>query len=253
VVNDGTTTKVTYTVKKGDNLGIISEWFDCSVAELKKWNGLSSTMLHVGQKLKVTVPSHLAEQYRKVEHLTLTQKNRKEHLKTTPAAPKSTTSNTANASIPIDAKYTAPSSGELTLVTYIVKSGDYLAAVASWYDCSVSELKNWNDLTANVLSTGQRLNVYVPSAKLNQYEGINAMSAAEKAKLNKPISNTSSTNTSDNSGNKTTVVYHTVKSGDTLWEISKKYPGSTVKNIMEQNGLTEGQSIKVGMKLKIQM
>lgn len=251
-VNDGTTTKVTYTVKKGDNLGIISEWFDCSVTELKKWNGLSSTMLHVGQKLKVTVPSHLAEQYRKVEHLTLSQKNRKEHLKTTPAAPpKSTTASTTAPTKTNDVKYTAPNSSELTLITYTVKSGDYLAAVAGWYDCSVSELKNWNDLTANVLNTGQKLNVYVPSAKLAQYEGINAMSAADKAKLNKTT--TPSTNSSDNSSNKPTVVYHTVKSGDTLWDIAKKYPGSTVKRIMEQNGLNDGQSIKVGMKLKIQM
>jgi membrane-bound lytic murein transglycosylase D len=250
--DDGTTTKVTYTVKKGDNLGYISEWFDCSVTEIKKWNGMSSTVVHIGQKLKIYVPTYRAEQYRKVEYLTLSQKNRKEHLKTTPIAPKtsSTASTTAtgNKNDMGDVKYTAPSTGELTLITYVVKSGDYLAAVASWYNCSVSEIRNWNDLSNNSLNAGQRLNIYVPSAKLSQYEGINAMSASDKAKLGGGSSiSSNSTKPSSN------VVYHTVRSGDTLWDIAQKYPGVTVKQIMDQNGLTEGKSLKVGMKLKIQM
>jgi membrane-bound lytic murein transglycosylase D len=248
--DDGTTTKVSYTVKKGDNLGYISEWFDCSVSEIKKWNGMSSTVVHVGQKLKVYVPSYRAEQYRKVEYLTLTQKNRKEHLKTTPIAPK--TNNTASTSTigtkndSGDVKYTAPSTNELTLITYVVKSGDYLSVIASWYNCSVSEVKNWNDLATNSLNAGQRLNIYVPTAKLSQYQAINGMSTADKAKLGNGSGSTNSTPSSK-------VVYHTVRSGDTLWEIAQKYPGVTVKQIMNQNGLTEGQSLKVGMKLKIQM
>lgn len=244
--DDGTTTKVSYTVKKGDNLGYISEWFDCSVADLKRWNGMSGTTLHIGQKLKVYVPTYRAEQYRKVEYLSVSQKNRKEHLNTTPIAPKTTTtvSNSGNDS---DTKPTSTSSGGLTLLTYVVKNGDYLAAIAKWYDCTVSELQNWNDLNTNVLKTGQRLNVYVSSANLSKYETINSMTASEKSKL-------SSGNTSSGGGGSSSkVVYHTVRSGDTLWDIAKKYPGVTVQQIIDQNGLGNGNSLKVGMKLKIQM
>lgn len=243
--DDGTTTKVTYTVKKNDNLGYISEWFDCSVAELKRWNGMSGTTLHIGQKLKVYVPTYRVEQYRKVEYLSVSQKNRKEHLNTTPIADKNTAS-TKPSSTSSDVKYTGPGTGELTLITYSVKSGDYLAAVASWYDCSVSEIRNWNDLNSNMLNVGQRLNIYVPSAKLAQYEGINSMSSADKNKL-------ASSNSTSSSGSSTKVVYHTVRSGDTLWDIAKKYPGVSVQQIMDQNGLSNGNSLKVGMKLKIQM
>ncbi len=247
--NDGTTTKITYTVKKGDNLGMMSEWFSCSVSELKKWNGMSGSTLHVGQKMKIHVPTYLAEQYRKVEHLSLTQKNRKDHLKTTPVAPpKTTTTASTGSTNSSDVKYTAPGSGELTLITYTVKSGDYLSAVAGWYDCTVAEIRNWNDLNSNALSSGQKLNIYVPTNKLSKYEGINAMSSADKAKLGGGSSSSSGSSTS-----KSSIVYHTVKSGDTLWEISKKYPGSSIKKIMQQNGLNEGQSLKVGMKLKIEM
>ncbi len=244
--DDGTTTRVTYTVKKGDNLGYISEWFDCSVSDLKRWNGMSGTTLHIGQKLKVNVPTYRAEQYRKVEYLSVSQKNRKEHLNTTPIAPKSTTTASKPSSTGSDVKYTAPSNGELTLITYSVKSGDYLSAVASWYDCSVSEIRNWNDLSSNVLNVGQRLNIYVPTNKLSQYDGIDAMSSAQKDNL-------SGTNRSSNSSSTAKVIYHTVRSGDTLWDIAKKYPGVSVKQIMDQNGLRDGDSLKVGTKLKIQM
>jgi len=247
--NDGTTTRITYTVKKGDNLGYISEWYNCSVTELKKWNGLSGTTLHIGQKLKINVPSYQAEQYRKVEYLSFSQKNRKEHLKTTPAAPKSTSTTTTpskSSTASSDVKYTATQSGELTLITYTVKSGDYMAAIASWYNCSVSEIRNWNDLSTNSLNAGQKLNIYVPSANLEQYANINSMSAAEKAKLPKNGSSASQPGGSN-------IIYYTVRSGDTLWDIAKKYPGVSVQQIMQQNGLSEGQSLKVGMKLKIQM
>lgn len=246
--DDGTTTKVTYTVKKGDNLGYISEWFDCSVSELKRWNGMSGTTLHIGQKLKVYVPTYRAEQYRKVEYLSVSQKNRKEHLNTTPIAPKTSTT-ASNSSSNGSSKPNTSTTGGLTLITYVVKNGDYLAAVANWYDCSVSELQNWNDLSSNVLRVGQRLNVYVPTAKLSQYEDINTMSSSEKSNL----SRNGSSGSKGGNGSSSKVIYHTVRSGDTLWDIAKKYPGVTVQQIIDQNGLSNGNSLKVGMKLKIQM
>lgn len=244
--DDGTATKITYTVKKGDNLGYISEWFDCSVTELKRWNGMSGTTLHIGQKLKVYVPTYRVEQYRKVEYLSVSQKNRKEHLNTTPIAPKTSTTSSTTSTPKNDVNPTTSTSGGLTLLTYVVKNGDYLAAVAKWYDCSVSELQNWNDLSSNVLKAGQRLNVYVPSAKLTHYQGINAMTNAEK-------NNLSGSTSSGNSNPSGKVIYHTVRSGDTLWDIAKKYPGVSVQQIIDQNSLGNGNSLKVGMKLKIQM
>lgn len=42
-----------YTIETGDNLGFIAEKFNCSVSDLKKWNGLTSNFLRVGKKLKI--------------------------------------------------------------------------------------------------------------------------------------------------------------------------------------------------------
>jgi peptidoglycan DL-endopeptidase LytE len=42
-----------YTVKSGDTLSYIALKYGVSVQELKKWNGLSSDMIYIGQKVKV--------------------------------------------------------------------------------------------------------------------------------------------------------------------------------------------------------
>ena len=47
-----TTTK-THTVKKGETLSSISRKYGCTVNDLKKWNGLKSNTVRVGQKLKI--------------------------------------------------------------------------------------------------------------------------------------------------------------------------------------------------------
>ena len=44
---------ITYHVKNGDVLGKIADHFGVSVRQLKEWNGLSSSMIRIGQKLKI--------------------------------------------------------------------------------------------------------------------------------------------------------------------------------------------------------
>ena len=53
--------------------------------------------------------------------------------------------------------------------------------------------------------------------------------------------------------NKPKTTYYTVKSGDTLWEISRKYNGVTVDQIKRANNLGTGKGLMVGIKLKIPM
>jgi membrane-bound lytic murein transglycosylase D len=40
-------------VKKGETLSSISRKYGCTVNQLKKWNGLKSNTVKVGQKLKI--------------------------------------------------------------------------------------------------------------------------------------------------------------------------------------------------------
>ena len=97
---------------------------------------------------------------------------------------------------------------------HTVKSGENLSVIAKKYKCTITELKKWNNLKSNTLQIGQKLKVYPPS---------------------------------ESSG---ATVIHTVKSGDNLWDISRKY-GVTVEQIRSLNGLSSKAVLKIGQKLKI--
>ena len=45
-----------YTVRSGDNLGLIAKRNRCTVKELMKWNKLKSTIIRPGQKLRIEKP-----------------------------------------------------------------------------------------------------------------------------------------------------------------------------------------------------
>ncbi|PXX27804.1 lytic transglycosylase domain-containing protein [Arenibacter sp. ARW7G5Y1] len=116
-------------------------------------------------------------------------------------------------------------------ITYKVRSGDFLGKIAERYGVGVSQIKNWNGLRSNNLRIGQRLTIYprkIPSS-------ISSASTRKK-----------STNSVAAAGNKV----HTVKSGDSLWTISKKYPGISIDNLRKWNGIS-GNDIKPGTKLKL--
>ena len=46
-------------------------------------------------------------------------------------------------------------------------------------------------------------------------------------------------------------VYYTVRRGDNLWTIAKKFPGVSAEDIKKLNNIKNERSISVGQKLKI--
>ena len=58
--------KVNYTVKSGDNLGLISAWFRVRSSDLKYWNNIHKNFIKVGQKLAIYVPEGQGEHYSKL-------------------------------------------------------------------------------------------------------------------------------------------------------------------------------------------
>lgn len=107
-------------------------------------------------------------------------------------------------------------------IRYRVRSGDYLGKIANKYGVTVSQIKRWNGLRSNNLRVGQRLTIHPRNP------------SGSSAKV--AISENAET--------------YTVKSGDTLWSISKKFPGVTVENIKIWNDIS-GSKLKPGMKLKV--
>ena len=112
-------------------------------------------------------------------------------------------------------------------IRYRVRSGDYLGKIAERYGVGVSQIKRWNGLKSNNLKVGQRLTIY----PRKPFDTKNETSVVK-------------TTTKNN------VKIYTVKSGDSLWSISQKFPGVTVQKIKNWNDISSN-NLKPGMKLKV--
>lgn len=123
--------RVVYTVKSGDYLGRIASRHRCTVAQIKRWNNLSSNNIRVGQRLVIYRGGNAPAS----------------------ASSSSSSSSTAKAAAPANA------------TTYTVKSGDVLGKIAERHGCTVAQIKSWNGLTSNNIKVGQKLIVSAPASK----------------------------------------------------------------------------------------
>ncbi len=116
-------------------------------------------------------------------------------------------------------------------VIHRVRRGETLSHIALKYGVSVRSIQNWNNIGTRIRE-GQRLTIYPRGS---------APSSSSKS--------------SSKGGTATTVsngyVMYTVKSGDNLWDISRKFSGVSMNDIMKLNGLTSNSKIYPGKKLKI--
>jgi membrane-bound lytic murein transglycosylase D len=68
--------RVTYTVKKGDVLGNIADWFDVTPKEIKSWNKMKSDRLIAGQKLTIWVNQSKVGYYKRIDTMSAAQKKK---------------------------------------------------------------------------------------------------------------------------------------------------------------------------------
>lgn len=119
---------------------------------------------------------------------------------------------------------------ERTSITHTVRSGETLSRIAQRYRVRLSDLQSWNRVRTNI-KPGQRLVIYTSGAPKN-------LVASASSSSNK---------TSTSNG----YIYYTIKRGDTLWEISKKFEGVSLADLMKLNGFTKKSKIMPGKKIKI--
>ena len=108
---------------------------------------------------------------------------------------------------------------------HTVKKGETLSAIAKKYHVSVSNLKKWNNLRKDAISVGQKLTLYTSGGPMA----------------------TSDTNSAPQGS--TAPKYYTVKAGDTLASIAKKYHVS-IKELKKWNNL-KSDKITVKQKLRV--
>lgn len=157
--------------------------------------------------------------------------------------------------------------------TYTVKKGDTLYGISNQFGVSVVDLKNLNNLKDNNLQIGQVLKISQnsgtnPDSTINytvkKGDSLYAIARVYKTtvqeiqKLNNLKSNTLSIGqvlkipenyVDDASADLPTYINYTVKKGDSLYSIAKKY-GITTDTIIKDNAL-KNNLLSIGQNLKI--
>ena len=270
-----------YTVKRGDNLGEIADKYNVSVDDIKKWNNLRSSTVSRGKSLKILTNESVVKMVKKEpkadnQQIAASDAKISKEDKTKKIVKADTLSaavatyyvvqkgdnlgniakknnvtveeikewnNLSNNSIQLGmslqvAKNEENTKEELAVapkvenVEYIVKKGDNLGSIAKKYGSSVDDLKQWNNLSDNNIALGKSLIV----------------AKSEMAVESKTVAETYKKNLASSSKSKN--YDYLVQKGDSLYSISKKYPGVSIADIKKWNNIS-GEELKPGMKLKI--
>ncbi|MHC5201084.1 lytic transglycosylase domain-containing protein [Myroides sp. LJL119] len=108
------------------------------------------------------------------------------------------------------------SSSTINTKYHTIKRGESVGIIAKKYGISVAQLKNMNNLKSNLIYPGRKLVV-------------------SKSVVAQPTGNS----------------YYTVRKGDSLYSISKKFSGVTIAKLKSWNNMHDTDALHPGMKLRI--
>mgnify|MGYP006425315455 CR=1 FL=1 len=234
--NDNNASSVYHKVESGDNLPTIAYRYGTTVEDIRRINNISSgDILVEGQILLV----------RKLDSDSKAQAN----TNSTPSSGSSlgSTSRGSSGKAPgAEAKM------------HVVKPGDTVYGLSRAYGIKPEQLREWNSLSSNSLSVGQKLMV--------GYESSPTPKRRDPAQ-NAPVETETSTQqtgpgkaTSSNQGyyvgeqpqkveKKPEKVYHTVKKGDTLYNIARRNDLSVNELKILNEGITT--KLSIGQKVRV--
>ena len=251
---------VNYRVKKNDSLLGISEMFNCRVSDIRNWNDIPYTRsVKVDEVLTIYVPESQQQYYASLDSENTT--NTTETIKT---------SNVSS-----------------SVVYHKIKRGENLQQIASLYNVTSEQIKEWNNISGSKIFSGRVLKIYkdgrtvsrnnntvanstfryrvrkgdslseiadkfgVSINDLKKWNGLTSNSIVAGKTL-KIFSNTNPGNTAygDNSNNRTAnLTYYKVKKGDTIGEIARKF-NVKVSDIIAWNNI-KNNKILTGSRIKI--
>ena len=126
--------------------------------------------------------------------------------------------------------------------SHIVKKGETLWTIARQYNLTMDSILTTNNITnPELISIGQQI-------KIPSYKDVTA--TPEKNVTNQPVINENNSNNNINPPKNAEPIIYTVKAGDNLWNISRKY-GVSVEVIISVNNLKEKDLLSLGQKLEI--
>lgn len=139
-------TKLTYTVKTGDTIGHVAEWYDVRAWQIRSWSNTSNT-IRVGDRLTVYVPSNKKAYYQKVNSMSFSEKQKIEREQ--------------RSGKDVTRAYLASAEDSGT-IQYQVRKNDTLIDIANSFGITVSELKRINNIKGSRIYVGQTLKINKP-------------------------------------------------------------------------------------------
>jgi len=114
-------------------------------------------------------------------------------------------------------------------VVHRVRKGESVGLIAQRYNVRISDVREWNNLNSrSYIYPGQKLVIFAKEES----------TAARGYTIN-------------NEETYNGYLYYTIRSGDTLWDIAKKYHGVSADDIIKLNRISSRKVLKPGMKIKI--
>ncbi|RKQ14953.1 LysM peptidoglycan-binding domain-containing protein [Oceanobacillus bengalensis] len=277
-----------YYVSPGDSLSKIAKAYNTSVHSIKRANNLTSDLIKVNQSLIIPKAFHTVKQKDYLSVLAKEYNVPVRAIKEANQLPNDNVQIGQTLIIPLvvdgQANSTEISSSEADSFSYKVISGDSLWAIANRYNVTIGAIKAANSLTSDTLIIGQILNI--PTGKLTNSTDEGAAPGAEDVQYtvtagdslwaiaNRYGVSVDAIRTSNNldsdvlqvgqkliisQGNEpvlppvaipaTDAASYTVKGGDSLSGIAKKY-NITVQQLKQKNNLNTDM-IRIGQVLQI--
>jgi membrane-bound lytic murein transglycosylase D len=147
--------KLSYTVKSGDNVGFIADWYDVRASDLRYWNNIRRNLIRSGQKLVIYKPKGNSSPYRDLDQMSFTAKQEFAG-RAVPSGSSDSGSSGSNSSVSMNA-----SGDHAEYITYRVRQGDSLWEIAKKYpgvsETDISRLNNISN--AKKIQPGQILKI----------------------------------------------------------------------------------------------
>ena len=252
---------VFHKVRRGENLRSIALRYGVNVYDLRDWNNIHGNKIASGKKIRILTgknSNYIASNEKNTNKSSIYKYRVKRGDSMSEIANKfgisvtnlkkwnSLTNNNlvVGKSLKIYSDSKTSSLGDNTLKNsaninyYKIKVGETITAIAERYKVSTSSIRKWNNIKGNKIIAGTNLKIY-SDAGVNDISD-NSANTKNKTSINKK------------SGNKTVKKsenYYSVKRGDSLFAIAKKY-GITVEDLRKMNKLN-GNKLNQGQKLKI--
>jgi membrane-bound lytic murein transglycosylase D len=133
--------RLTYTVKSGDTVGHIAEWYGTQAWRVRSWNNIGNSIT-VGQRLTIFVPANQLSMYENINSMSFAQKQSFVRDRRAGRITPTTVASSGNATGP---------------ETYTVRPNDNLWDIARANNTTVDRIKQLNNLSSNNIIVGQVL------------------------------------------------------------------------------------------------